>query len=248
MYPEICKIGPLTIYSYGLILVLAFGVSSLLAVQEAKRRGFEGEVIFNFVFAVFIAGILGARLFYVIENLNYYLKNPLEIIFLQRGGLSWFGGFILGAAYGVLYLKMRNLSVYKTLDLISPFLALGQAIGRIGCFANGCCFGKASSFGIYFPVYRETLIPTQIYSSLALLLIFVFLRLKQERPHRGGEVIFTYVFLYSLKRFFIEFWRSDNPIVFSGLTLFQLISIVFFLISLIKLIMLKEQQIVKPKT
>jgi phosphatidylglycerol:prolipoprotein diacylglycerol transferase len=229
MYPEICKIGPLTIYSYGLMLIVAFGVSLFLALQEAKRENFDSEVIFNLAFAVFIFGVLGARIFYVVENLKYYLSNPLEVIMLQRGGLSWFGGFILGASYGILYLRARRLSVYKTLDLIIPFLALGQAIGRIGCLLNGCCFGRSSP------------IPIQMYSSLALLLIFYLLRLKQEKMHKEGELLFTYIFLYSLKRFFIEFWRLDNPVVFSGLTLFQLLSIAFFFFSAIQLIRIKRR-------
>ena len=229
MYPEICKIGPLTIYSYGLMLIVSFTVSVFLASLEAKRENFDSEVIFNFAFAVFIFGVVGARLFYVFENLRYYLLNPLEVLMLQRGGLSWFGGFILGISYGIIYLRARHLSVYKTLDLIIPFLALAQAIGRIGCLLNGCCFGRSSP------------IPIQAYSSLALLLIFYLLRLKQEKPHKEGELLFTYIFLYSLKRFFVEFWRLDNPAVFSGLTLFQLLSIAFFFFSLIHLVRIKRK-------
>ncbi|HTZ11924.1 MAG TPA: prolipoprotein diacylglyceryl transferase family protein, partial [Candidatus Margulisiibacteriota bacterium] len=173
------------------MLIISFAVSVFLAAQKAKRDNFDSELIFNLAFAVFISGVLGARIFYVIENLRYYLSNPLEVVMLQRGGLSWFGGFILGASYGIIYLKARHLSVYKTLDLLIPFLALGQAIGRIGCLLNGCCFGRS------WPI------PIQMYSSLALLLIFYLLRLKQERIHKEGEILFTYIFLYSLKRFFV---------------------------------------------
>lgn len=235
MYPQICKIGPFTLYSYGLMLAVAFMTSSALLILQAKRKNFNPDVIFNFAFLVFISGIIGARIFYIIENLGYFANNPLEIIMLQHGGLSWFGGLISGVFAGLLYLKNRRLAIYKVLDLIVPYVALAQAIGRVGCLLNGCCFGKISNFGIYFPVHQSVRIPTQIYSSLVLILIFIFLRLLQERPHRDGEIFFTYLLLYSLKRFFIEFWRADNDIIFLGLTLFQLISLAVLFLSIFEL-------------
>lgn len=238
MYPEICKIGPFTIYSYGLMLVVAFVVSSTLVSLQAKRENINPEIILNLSFIVFIFGILGARSFYIIENLGYYIKRPLEIIMLQHGGLSWFGGLASGIISGAVYLKNKKLVVYKILDLIAPFLALAQAIGRIGCLLNGCCFGYVSKFGLYFKVHKLVLIPTQIYSSLLLILIFIFLRFLQDRPHRDGKIFFTYLLLYSVKRFFIEFWRADNEIVFLGFSLFQIISIVIFFFSVFKLLLI----------
>lgn len=227
MYPVICKIGPFTVYSYGLMLVLAFTVSYALLASEAKRQNINQNIIFNFAFIAFISGILGARIFYIIENIAYYRKNPIEIIMLQQGGLSWFGGLLLGAFSGVAYLKNKKLSLYKVFDLTAPFVALAQGLGRIGCLLNGCCFGK-------------TLIPVQIYSSLLLIFIFICLRFLQDRPHRPGQIFFTYLLLYSVKRFFIEFWRLDNEIIFLGLTLFQLLSIVIFCIAAVKLIRCKN--------
>jgi len=242
MHPIICKLGPLSIYSYGLMLVAAFLISSTLASLQAKRENIHPDVIFNLCFIVFIWGIIGARLLYVIENAGYYLNNPLEIIMLQRGGLSWFGGLILGIFCAALYLKKRNLAAYKILDCIVPFVALGQAIGRVGCFLNGCCFGKISKFGIYFKKYNSILIPTQIYSALILILIFIILRFLQDKPHKEGKIFFTYLVLYSTKRFFIEFWRADNEIIFLGLTLFQVISIVVFCLSFLKLLLMRKSK------
>lgn len=244
MHPIICKIGPFTVYSYGLMLVLAFMVSSTLAKFQAKRQEhINPDLIFNLSFFVFISGIIGARLLYIIENINYYIKNPIEIIMLQHGGLSWFGGLIFGILFSIIYLNKKNLSLYKFLDLIVPFVALGQAIGRIGCLLNGCCFGKVSKFGLYFDVHKLVLIPTQMYSSLALIFIFVILRFLQNRPHREGEVFFIYLLLYSVKRFFIEFWRADHEAILFGLTLFQIISIVIFCFALWKLILIKKVKI-----
>lgn len=235
MFPQICKIGPFTVYSYGLALVVAFIISSGLASLRVKEENINPDIIFNFAFLVFISGILGARILYVMENLSYYANNPLEIVMLQQGGLSWFGGLVLGAFSGVIYLKNKNLAVYKILDLVTPFIALGQAIGRIGCLLNGCCFGRPSNFGIYFPAHSEILIPTQLYSSLILIFFFFFLRFLQDKPHKEGQIFFVYLLLYSIKRFFIEFWRADNEINFMGLTLFQIISIAIFCLSIVKL-------------
>lgn len=243
MYPKICSIGPFTVYSYGLMLVLAFMMSSALAALEARRQNIAPEIIFNLSFLILVSGIIGARLFYIIENAGYYIKEPLQILMLQRGGLSWFGGLITGVIFSVAYLVKKHLSVYKILDLIAPFAALGQAVGRIGCLLNGCCFGKVTDrFGLYFKTHEAVLIPTQIYSSLLLILIFIILRFLQDKPHREGKIFFAYLFLYSLKRFFMEFWRADNPVIFFGLTLFQMISVVIFISSAIKLILIKGQK------
>ncbi len=242
MHPIICKLGPFTIFSYGLMLLAAFTVSSILASLQAKRQNLNPDIIFNLAFIAFISGIIGARSLYIIENISYYIKNPIEIIMLQHGGLSWFGGLALGVTSGVMYLKKQNLPIYKTFDLIAPFVVLAQAIGRFGCLLNGCCFGKISKFGIYFAVHKLFLIPTQLYSSLALILIFVILRFFQERPHKEGEIFFIYLILYSLKRFFIEFWRADNEIIFLRLTLFQIISIAIFCLAFTKLFLLKKSK------
>ena len=219
MHPVICKIGPVTIYSYGLMLAIAFLTSTWLVTQEARRKKFNPAIIFNLSFLVLAWGIIGARAFYIIENFGLYLKSPVEIFMLQHGGLSWFGGMLLGLSAASIYLKRSKSPIYTTFDLVAPFAALAQALGRVGCLLNGCCFGS-------------TFIPIQIYSALSLLAIFILLRLLQERPHKAGSIFYAYLLLYSAKRFFIEFWRLDNPPIFFGLTLFQIISLILFVISL----------------
>lgn len=243
MYPIICTIGPFTIYSYGLMLAIAFVTASVLAGMQARKENINPEIILNFSFIVFICGIIGARIFYVAENIAVYLRNPFEIIMLQRGGLSWFGGLTGGLVSAIIYLKKKNLAILKIFDLAAPFLALAQAVGRIGCLLNGCCFGKASRFGIYFPVHKAVLIPTQAYSSLILILIFIILRFLQDRPHKTGEVFFTYLLFYSLKRFFIEFWRAENKIIIFNLTQFQVLSIFVFLVAIFGLAIIKLKKI-----
>lgn len=223
------------------MLVIAFIVSSILAVLQAKRSNINPEIIFNLSFLLFVSGVVGARILYIIENINYYARNPFEMIMLQHGGLSWFGGLIVGVIFGIAYLKKKKLSVYKIFDSVIPFVALAQGIGRIGCLLNGCCFGRENlKFGLYFDIHKLVLIPTQLYSSLVLIFIFIVLRFLQDRPHREGEILFTYLLLYSAKRFFIEFWRADNERILFGLSLFQAVSIVIFILAALKLILIKR--------
>jgi len=237
MYPIICQLGPLTVYSYGLVLVLAFTIAVFLLILKAKNQGLNSDLIFNLCTIILVSGIIGARIFYVILNLKFYINNPIQIIMLARGGLAWYGGLILGSLTCIVYLRYKGLDIYKTVDLIIPYIALGQAIGRIGCFLNGCCYGLESPrFGIYFPVHDAVLIPTQLYSSLALLGIFIILRIFQERIHRKGEVFYVYLFLYSLWRFFIEFFRGDSEAFILNLSLFQIISIALLILSAIMLV------------
>ncbi|MBM3244853.1 MAG: prolipoprotein diacylglyceryl transferase [Candidatus Omnitrophica bacterium] len=241
MFPEICRIGNFTVYSYGLMLVIAFIVSTTLAMREARKNGINPDTIFNFLFTGFISGVVGARIFYVAEHIGYYSENPLEIIMLQHGGLSWFGGLILGVSCAIFYLKLKKIPIFSAMDLVIPYLALAQSIGRIGCLLNGCCYGRPSgSYGIYFEVHKQALIPTQAYSTLLLLVIFIILRLMQRRPHKSGSIFFLYLLLYSAARFSIEFWRADNRIIFGGLTLFQLLSIAVFVIAAAGLVFIKK--------
>ncbi|MDD5108082.1 MAG: prolipoprotein diacylglyceryl transferase [Candidatus Omnitrophica bacterium] len=233
MLPEICHIGSFTIYSYGLMLVLAFFTCVYLASLQAKKERVDPESIFNLCFFVFIFGIIGARFFYCLNNFSFYLRNPLEIIMLQHGGMAWFGGLIFGTAAAVIFIKKNKMGLFKTLDLLVPFIALGQAIGRIGCLLNGCCYGRPSEFGIYFKIFDQVLIPTQLYSSLLLLLIFFILRFMQNRKHATGQILCAYLFLYPIKRFFIEYFRNDSPRIFCGLTLFQILSLVMFFVFLL---------------
>ncbi|MFH1191559.1 MAG: prolipoprotein diacylglyceryl transferase [Candidatus Omnitrophota bacterium] len=232
MLPEICTIGTFTIYAYGLMLVLAFFVCAYLSSLQAAKEQMSSEQVFNLLFYVFIFGIIGSRLFYVLINFRFYLQYPLEIIMLQHGGMAWFGGLVFGSSAAALFIKKHKMNLLRSLDLLVPFVALGQAIGRIGCLLNGCCFGRESEFGLYFKAFDQILIPTQLYSSLLMLLIFVILRFKQDRKHWPGEIFCGYLFLYSLKRFFIEFLRNDSPRLFFGLTLFQILCSVMFFLSL----------------
>lgn len=235
MHPILFKFGPVTIYSYGVMVAIGFFLAVYLACRQAPKFNIPKEFIFDLGFWVIIAGIVGARLFYIIENIKFYINDPKEIFLLNHGGLSFFGGLFLSLLVAVIITKKRRLSLLEVFDLCIPFVALAQSVGRIGCFFNGCCHGKESlQFGMYFPAIEKIVIPTQIYSSLYLLVLFVFLRILQEinlkaEAYKPGLVFLNYLIFYSAGRFIIEFFRGDNPVVFAGLTLFQIIAGLVFL-------------------
>lgn len=231
MYPILFHFGFITIYSYGLMVAIAFLVSAFLLSQYAARLGLHKEFFWNLSFWMLWGGILGGRILYIILNLGYFIENPLELIMLWHGGLVWYGGFAGGLIAGALYIKSHQASLLDTLDIIMPFVALGHSIGRIGCFLNGCCYGPA-----------ELIVPSQIFSSLSLLGIFIALRLLQERPHPQGSIVAAYLLIASLERFVEEFLRNDSARSFWGLTIFQVISVGIFIIAILLWSMILWQQ------
>lgn len=231
MLPVLTRIFGIPIYSYGLFLALAFLVCIILILRRAIHTGIAPHHILDLSLYIIISGIIGARLLYVILNLDYYIMHPVEIILLNKGGLVFYGGFILALITGILFIRKRKLPIWDIANIVILYLPLGQAIGRIGCFLNGCCYGRPtnSMFGVQFPEYSFTagqfVHPTQIYSALIDVLIFLILGFTAR--HR----IIYYMFLYGVARFLLEYFRADNIPVFYGLNVPQIISIILVLIS-----------------
>lgn len=241
MHPIICQVGPFTIYSYGFMLAIAVFLCSFLASQRARFFGIPQEVIFDLTFWVVLFGLLGARIFYITLNLPFFMANPLEMIMIQKGGLSWIGGLIAGSAVGLTLVKRKNLSGKSILDFCSPYLALGQAIGRIGCFLNGCCYGKEVSWGIYFPVHQARLHPTQLTESLGLFVIFFILKKQHSKSKISGSVFLLYLILAAILRFVVEFFRADQLWTAGDLSLNQWISLGLIIASIPAYFYLKKK-------
>jgi len=231
MFPVICKIGPLTVYSYGLMLAVSVIVCAFFLSRDAKKFGIESDIIFDLFFWTVLSGIVGARLFFIVLNLEYFLDHPSEIVMIQHGGLAWQGGFVLGFLCSIWFIKKKNLSLIKMIDMAAPYLALGQSLGRVGCFLNGCCFGKGVHWGIYFPVHSAYLHPTQLYSSLGLLIIFFILKRYQKFNSIGGYVFILYIILASSQRFIVEFYRADHYSIYLGLSIYQYVCLGFILVA-----------------
>ena len=228
MFPVLFKIGPFSIYSYGVMVAVGFCVVTFLVYRRASIFSVDRDRMVDYLILILISGIIGARALYVMLNFEYYLNHPLEIFYLSRGGLVWYGGFTAAVIASIWFVKKKGMKLSSVADLMAPYLALGQAFGRIGCYLNGCCFGIAAPGGFIFGERH----PTQIYSAILLLIIFAVLLRLQERRRFPGEIFLAYCVLYSLKRFIVEFLRGDNPRIFLSMTISQIISIVIFFAAL----------------
>ncbi len=240
MYPILFKIGPITVYSYGVMIALAAIVCSILLARDAKKLKIPSDIIYDFMFWVVAWGILGARVFYVILLWDYFSQNLLETIMIMHGGLAWQGGLIGGFVSGIWFVKNKKISLRQFMDMAAPYIALGQAIGRIGCFFNGCCFGKPVAWGIYFPAHQDRLHPTQLYETAGLFVAFVILKFSQKKPHQAGMVFVLYLWLAALERFIVEFFRADHDVVYFGLSLFQYISLGFIAVGLFLMVRFRK--------
>lgn len=237
MHPVLIKIGPVAVYSYGFMVAVGFGIAAFLIYRHAARLKLEKDRIIDMLVLMLLCGIAGARLLYILLNFNYYLSRPLEVFDLSKGGLVWYGGFLAGLAAGLVYARINKLDLWLVFDLIVPYAALAQAFGRIGCYLNGCCYGIEApagyKFAVVFPDSCVARHPTQLYAVLLLLLVYAILRLWQELPHYKGEIFLAYCILYPMQRFAVEFLRGDNPRIFLGMTISQLISLAVFSVVLV---------------
>lgn len=235
MHPILFEIGNFKIYSYGVMVAIGFLVAVYFASREAQRIGIASQQIFDLGLYTLIFGIVGARLLHVFLELRYYMSRPLDIIMINRGGLAFHGGLLTGIIGAWLFIKKNKMPLWKTADVIIPYVALGQAIGRIGCLLNGCCYGTPTSLiiGIRLPGHVFRLHPTQLYSSILLFLMFIVLEKIYRKKRFDGTVFFFYLIIFSFGRFFMDFLRGDLKIVFLSLKISQLISIGIFFASLI---------------
>ncbi|MBI2885179.1 MAG: prolipoprotein diacylglyceryl transferase [Candidatus Omnitrophica bacterium] len=234
MYPYICEIGPWRVPSYGVAMAAAFLIGVWWAARLVRRLPAgpgvpsADETVDCLSWGMF-GGVLGGRVLYILLNWEVYRAAPWEWVAVWHGGLVWYGGFIGGVLSLWLCLRRHRRSLLAMLDRIAPVIALGHAIGRLGCFANGCCYGKptAAWWGVQFPGLPAPVIPTQLLESAGLVLLAVVLRRRQTPTalRRRGTVFGWYLIGYGALRWLLECWRGDQPLWWAGLTLSQWISV-----------------------
>ncbi len=241
MFPILFHIGPLTIRTYGAMVALAF-LASLQAARAIARAHRIGEAfLLDLVAILIVSGLLGARLLYILVNLSYFREHPWESFKVWEGGLVFYGGFLLAALVGVVFTRYRGYAVDEIADYLAPALALGQGIGRWGCFFAGCCYGKPTPlpWGVTFkdpaslaPLGVQ-LHPVQIYESVGDLLIAALLwSLLARQKDTHGDIFWLYVLLYGALRFAMETLRGDDRgTLHGGLAPSQIIALVAILIS-----------------
>ncbi len=231
MYPELFRIGNFPINTYGLLLAAGMILALFVAAKLAARDGLPREKIYDLGLWTLVGGLLGSKLlmFFTDESVNVFTLD-----FLRSGGV-YYGGLLGGLATVFFLVHYYKLNFWKVADAFVPAVALGQAIGRQGCFAAGCCWGKPTNlpWGVHFtelghettgvPIYDPEglalhLHPTQLYESIAMFLVFGLLVLLHRRKRFDGQVLIAYGIIYSIVRFTIEFFRDDPRGDFLGLT------------------------------
>jgi phosphatidylglycerol:prolipoprotein diacylglycerol transferase len=231
MMQPVFSIGPFTVYLLGLMIGIGSLVGLLLLLREAKRRGLNQELLMNGVMYSLLGGIIGARIVYVVVyNPSYYLANPLEILFIFKGGLSIHGGLLGGLLVGVLYLKRHKMPMWQTLDIAAPSIILAQGIGRIGCDVFGGPMPRILPWGIEFN--GQYLHPSQVYEFLLDYLLFGYLWLRLKKVSYSGQVFLHLIIGFLAIRGIVEFSRL-NPMVYGPFSVSHVMSVIGIIIGVI---------------
>jgi phosphatidylglycerol:prolipoprotein diacylglycerol transferase len=243
MFPELFKIPGLGIplATYGVLLATGFILALWVTARLAERDGLPKNRAYDLGLYILAASLVGSKLLMIITEWGDYggdWRRILSLDFLRSGGV-FYGGFIAAVVASVILMRRWHLPWRKTADAFAPGVALGHAVGRLGCFSAGCCWGKPTTswIGVRFtekaseltgvPV-DSALVPTQLIEAGANLLIFVFLLWLTKRRKFEGQIIYAYLMIYAVARFTIEFWRDDPRGQLLGLSTSQFISILMF--------------------
>jgi phosphatidylglycerol:prolipoprotein diacylglycerol transferase len=242
LHPNLLEFGKFALPSYGVLVATGMIIALIISVNLIKREGMDVDFGWNLGLVSIFSGIIGSKILYVIVEPEYHWAHPSTLLtrdLLQAGGV-WYGGLIAAVSGGLAYVWYKHQRLLDSLDAFVPGIALGHGIGRLGCLAAGCCYGRETHvpWAITFssPVAYNTagtplfkpLHPTQLYEFGIEVVLFFFLLWVWKRKQFSGQVFGTYAFLYGIARFVLEFYRGDpgRGSAFGGaLTLTQIISI-----------------------
>lgn len=248
------KILNFNIYWYSIFILVGVALAYLLIVNESKKHDINKNIISDLFFYTLIVGIVGARIYYVIFNLDYYLSYPSEIIKVYNGGLAIHGGIIFGILFLYFYIKKKNINFIRMLDIISPTIILAQAIGRWGNFFNKEAYGNEVTLSLLnklclpkfiidgMHINNHYYFPTFFYESILCLIGFIIIMIirKRENIKLGIQIGFYFIW-YGIIRFFIEILRQDSLLLFN-VKVAQLISIIFIILGIILIIKSKKEE------
>ena len=233
------------VYYYSLCILLGVIVAYILITREGKKQGLPKEFISDLIFYTLIIGILGARVYYCVFNLDYYLANPSEILKIYNGGLAIHGGVIAGFIFVYFYTKKKNVSFIKILDIVAPAVIIAQSFGRWGNFFNQEAHGGITTYqnlkNMHIPEFiingmhieGKYYYPTFFFESIWCLIGFIILMIARRNKNlRKGFQIGFYFIWYGIGRFFIEAFRTDS-LMFFGLKIAQIVSLIGIIIGII---------------
>lgn len=211
--PVAFEIFGIAVRWYGILIAAAMLIGSVYTLREGKRLGYKEDHLLDLIMVVLVSAIVGARLWYVAFNLSYYLKDPAEILNLRGGGLAIHGGVIFGILAGYVVTRWRKMDFFKMADVVAPVLALGQAIGRWGNYANQEAHGGPTDLPWGIVVDGVKVHPTFLYESLWNVALFSLLMFLKRRKPFDGALMFLYLMIYSIGRFMIEGLRTDSLMI-----------------------------------
>ena len=253
MHPILFRLGPLTVHTYGVLVAAGFLVGIVFAVRQAKKEGIPSDKITDLAFYIILAAIIGSRLLFIFVNAGYYISNPLGVFKIWEGGLVFYGGVLLAVPTAVWYVTSNRLGLWNIADILAPSIAIGHAFGRLGCFAAGCCYGKAAASLPWAVVFTDpnclaptniAMHPTQLYESAGEFVNFLVLISLGKHRTFSGEIFMSYLVLYSILRFTVEFFRGDveRGFILPNLSVSQGISLAVFLTGIIGLSVLRWRE------
>src|SRR3954464_11954807 len=222
MHPRLFELGPVTVYTYGVLLAAAYLLGLKLAMVRAKSRGLDQTRVLDLGIYIIISALVGAKLLLLITDFRSFVNAPSELLSLARSGGVFYGGLILAVVVALWYIRRIGLPLWTTCDVFAPGIALGHVVGRMGCFFAGCCYGKPTTvpWAITFTdpyaaanvgtPLNIPLHPTQLYEAGAEALILVLLLATESRGKRyPGRTFWLYMLLYAISRYIIEMFRDD---------------------------------------
>lgn len=232
MNPIAFEIFGMEIRWYGILMALAMLQGTVLMFRQAKKYDIKENDLYDLILVVLPSSVVGARLYYVIFNWEYYQWDFMKIINTRGGGMAIHGGLIFGLLSGYLFCKRRGLKFWQLADMAAPGLILGQALGRWGNFMNNEAHGGPTDLPWGIMVDGTKVHPTFLYESVWNLLVFTFIWKYKDKKKHNGEVIMIYLGLYSVGRFFIEGLRTDS-LMLGPLRMAQVISIAIIIATVI---------------
>jgi len=239
MFPDLITIGPITLHTYGLFVAIGFFVGILVTIRLGKTEGFSAQQVMDMSFIILLSAIIGSRVMYVLINASYYTRQPLDMLKIWQGGLVFSGGIIGVVLTMIWYIKRHDLPLGKVADLWAPAIAIGQCIGRIGCFMAGCCYGKPTDlkWGVTFTHTHAlcplniSLHPAQLYSSISGLIIFGVVMLLYSKRKFEGQIFLWFLILHSTARLALERFRGDDRglLLNSNMSMTQFVAILILI-------------------
>lgn len=247
MWSEIVSIGPVTIHGYGLMIAIGVMAALFIGEAQAKKKGLNPDAIFSITLISVFAGFFSAKILFCIVEWKSFISNPAQT--LSGNGFVVYGGIIGGVLASYLYCRLKKLQFWAYFDLVLPCVAIAQGFGRIGCFLAGCCYGREtdSVLGIVFTNSNQApngvkLLPVQLFSSAGMFMIAVALFwYAAKKAHGTGQVGASYMVLYSLGRFGIEFLRNDYRGAVGPFSTSQFISLFIFMAGIVLFICKKPR-------